>query len=272
MVFVIVFVAIIALCILFYNIFKIPKINAVTLVTGAVKAGKSATSVRFAVKMYKKVRFRYFIRKPFRFLLGKPPEEEPLLYSNIPLKIKQYRKLTRSILERSERIPYKSVVFIDEATLLADQMLYKDEELNERLTLFFKLFGHMTHGGYCIINTQCIQDCHYAVKRSISQYFYVHHSIKIPFFVLAFVREKTYSEDATDVNVNNGDLEDELKIICYPKSVFKLYDCYAFSSLTDDNLISSVPPSDKSMKVKKVLSFRKWKTIENDTDEVINHD
>ena len=272
MLFILAVFSLIVLIIAFYQLFKTPKINAVTLVTGAVKAGKSATSVRFAVRTYRKARFRYFIRKPFLFLLRKPPEEEPLLYSNIPLKIKQYRKLTRSILERTERIPDKSVVFIDEATLLADQMLYKDEELSERLTLFFKLFGHMTRGGYCIINTQCIQDCHYAVKRSISQYFYVHHSVKLPFLVLAFVREKTYSEDSTDVNVNNGDLEDELKIICYPKSVFKLYDCYAFSSLTDDNPISSVPSVDKSMKVKKVLSFRKWKTIENENDEVINHD
>lgn len=262
-IFIIIIIALVLLFVL-YSIFKVPKINAVTLVTGAVKAGKSTTACRFAVKTYQKAVLWYYLRKPFLKLFRKPADEFPLLYSNIPLNHKHYHKLTKSILERRERIPYKSVCFIDEATLLADQMLYKDEDLNEKLTLFFKLYGHMTKGGTCIIDTQCIQDCHYSIKRCISQYFYVHHAVKIPFFMLLWVREKTYSEDATDVNVNEGDLEDELKIIVVPKSTFKVFDCYAFSVLTDKNPISRVKPISKSLKAEKILSFRKWRTIDND--------
>lgn len=261
---ILIIIAIIISLVFVYSAFKVPKINAVTLVTGAVKAGKSSTACRFALKTYQGALLRYYVRKPFLALFRKPPDEFPLLYSNIPLKYKHYRKLTKAILERRERIPYKSVCFIDEATLLADQMLYKDETLNEKLTLFFKLYGHMTKGGTCIIDTQCIQDCHYSIKRCISQYFYVHHNVRIPFFLLLWVREKTYCEDSTDVNVTTGDLEDELKIIVIPKSIYKVFDGYAFSILTDENPISNVKPTDKSLKAKKILSFRKWRTIDND--------
>ena len=183
---------------IFYKIskhFKVPKIACVSLTTGGVKSGKSTFSVYLAISTYKRIHRRWKVRKVFQTLFNKPIDEEPLLYSNIPLSV-PYVPITLDLLQRKIRPRYGSVAYVNEASLLCDQMLYKDDELSERLTLFNKLFGHETCGGYLVYDTQCIGDVHYAVKRSLSNYFYVHHLEKrIPFFLVAKVREERYSDD-----------------------------------------------------------------------------
>ena len=171
---------------IFYKIskhFKVPKIACVSLTTGGVKSGKSTFSVYLAISTYKRIHRRWKVRKVFQTLFNKPIDEEPVLYSNIPLSV-PYVPITLELLQRKIRPRYGSVAYVNEASLLCDQMLFKDDELNERLTLFNKLFGHETCGGYLVYDTQCIGDVHYAVKRSLSNYFYVHliilNSLKLP--------------------------------------------------------------------------------------------
>ena len=112
--------------------------------------------------------------------------------------------------------------------------MFKDMDINERLLYFNKLIGHETRGGGIIYDTQAIQDCHYAIKRSISSYIWIHHNIKIPFFILVYVREMFYSEDNSSVNVFNEDVEETLLRIIVPKSIWKKFDAYCYSKLTDD--------------------------------------
>lgn len=253
---------------IFYKIskhFKVPKIACVSLTTGGVKSGKSTFSVYLAISTYKRIHRLWKVRKVFQTLFNKPVDEEPLLYSNIPLSV-PYVPITLDLLQRKIRPRYGSVAYVNEASLLCDQMLYKDDELNERLTLFNKLFGHETCGGYLVYDTQCIGDVHFAVKRSLSNYFYVHHLEKrIPFFLVAKVREERYSDDkGTITNTYSEDVEENLKTVIIPKSVWKKFDAYCFSVLTDNLPVSDdIICSSSDLKARDIVSFRKFKTIQN---------
>lgn len=114
------------------------------------------------------------------------------------------------------------------------------------------------------MDTQCIADNHFAFKRVTSQYFYVHHLVKIPFFVLAYVLEKTYSEDGSDVQVNSSDVEDNLKIILIPKLVWKKFDPYCYSILTDSLPVDKQLVNGKKLpdlKARDIVSFKKWRVL-----------
>lgn len=250
----------------FLSRFKFPKIGAVAAVVGGVKSGKSAISVALALSCYKRAlrswRLTCFFTKflnLFRKVKLEFPEK-PLLYSSIPIGQVEYVPLSRAHLLRQVRFNFKSVVLIDEASLVADSQLIKDKEINSQLLLFFKLFGHETHGGKCIINTHSISDLHYALKRTISDYFYMHHLSKyIPFITLAYMREERYSEDGIVFNSYDDDVEDKLKRVLMRTSTFKRYDCFCFSPLTDDlpvhNPIIYIPKGE-SLKVDSIVSFR----------------
>ena len=252
------------LCVKLASKFKVPKIPCVALVTGGVKSGKSTLSVYLAIQTYNRVHRRWKIRSFFQTLLHKKVDEEPLLYSNIPLSV-PYVPISLELLQRKVRPRYASVAYVNEASLVADQMLFKNDELNERLTLFNKLFGHETCGGVLIYDTQCVHDVHYSVKRSLSSYIYVHHLEKrLPFFLVAQVREERYSDDTGVVNSYNEDIENSLKKVLIPKRVWKKFDAYCFSCLTDglpvaDNVIED----SADLKARNIVSFRQYKTINN---------
>lgn len=266
----IVIIALVLLCLFLINKFlakfKFPKIGAICVFVGGVKSGKSAVSVGCAISNYKRAlrswRLSCFFRKFFNLFrrnkLVLP--EKPLLYSSIPISGFDYVPLTRDHLLRKKRFNYKSVVLIDEASLVADSQLIKDKDINTSLLLFFKLFGHETHGGKCIVNTHCISDLHYALKRTTSQYFYLHHLSKyIPLFTLAYVREERYSEDGATVNAYNDDVEDSMKRVIMRSSIFKRYDPFCFSTLTDDLPVQNDTvyiPKGESLKADYIVSFR----------------
>lgn len=247
---------------------KVPKINALALITGGVKSGKSTLAVRIAIKKYKQnkrgVTIRNFIRKYLFRMKPEEMEEIPLLYSNIPIGRKGkdlYTPLTEDILTRATRPRYKSVIYIGEASLVSNSMNYKNEELNEKQLLFYKLIAHETKGGCVIIDTQCIQDCHYSIKRSISEYIYIHHTIKVPFFIICYVKEYRYSEDNSVIGTENEDIEDTLKKVVIPKSTWKYFDCYCYSSMTDNLKVDDKEIKVKEHKAERIISFNKFKNL-----------
>ncbi|MBE5735423.1 MAG: hypothetical protein E7361_03150 [Clostridiales bacterium] len=252
----------------FLNKFKVPKLNSLVMVTGGVKCGKSTLSVHMAISTYKSNCRKTKIKNFFRKLFKKPLLEMPLLYSNVPLAIK-YVPITRDMLLRKVRFVYGSVVYIQEASLMADSQLIKDKELNNQLLLFFKLFGHESKGGTCILDTQCISDVHYSLKRSLSEYFYVHHLVKwIPFFLVAYVVEDRYSDDGTIITTETKDTEDNLKRVIIPKRTWKYFDCYSYSVLTDDlkvntNIVNNNLQT-KDLKAYKIVSFRDEFNVEKE--------
>lgn len=245
-----------------------------TLVTGGVKTGKSTMSVWLAVRQYWRQLRKYYIlnyviypafhRIPFGPFRRMRRREKPLFYANIPIAVKNFVPLTLDLLERRQRFRYGSVIYVCESSLVADSQAIKDALVNEEMLLLNKLIAHETKGGYIFYDTQSIMDNHYAVKRCLSSYFYIHHMRKIPFFCLAWVRELKFSEDNSAVNTFDTDVEDTLQLVIIPKKVWKLFDCYCYSALTDglpvvDRTVPVFKYGDK--KARKIVSFRNYKSI-----------
>ena len=255
----IVFGVVIAALIIYYKFFKIPKIGSLCMVTGGVKTGKSTLSVFLAIKHHKKaVRItkikNYFFRL---FGLKSKIREIPLLYSNIPLNY-DYVPLTKDLLLRKSRFVYGSIIYICEASLVADSQLIKDQDVNVLLLLFNKLIGHETHGGKLIYDTQSISDVHYSIKRSLSEYFYIHHLRKGLFFLYAYLIENRYSDDGSVIAVNTGDVENDLVRVIIPKRYWKYFDCYCYSVFTDKLPVENTVCKGvrKRLKAKNILTFR----------------
>lgn len=246
-----------AVCVLllwiYFKFFKIPKVKNLMFVDGGLGTGKSTYSVYLAVRLFKRSKRHYkiakFIFAPFtvfrkskvRFLynLGNKYDslEEPLLYSNIPLRNIVHTPLTLDLIYRMKRFPYKSVVLIDDISLMADQMMFKNLEVNKRLSVFFKFFRHMTRGGYLIANSSSTSDLHHAFKYCLSDYLYIHSRFDIPFFSVLRMQEMHYSADKDGspiVTAATSDIEDTLKRVLVRKKYRKYYDTYCYSVFTDN--------------------------------------
>ena len=269
-------VGVIAFIWFYFFYIKHLKLPNVYLVTGGVKTGKSFVSVALAVKTYKKNVRRCKIANFFRRILRKPIRELPMLYSNIQLRYVKFNVLTKDILEWKVKIPKKSVVLIDEVSLLADSMLFKDKEINEKLQIFVKLFGHFTYGGTMIVNTQSLHDCHYAFKRCISNYLYIASKRKFPFFSLLQVRELVHSEDNEIINNFDKDMELSARPLFLLNKYYKYYDCFCYSVFVDylDLYVNyEVDKKDKhdSLKTGVLISFQDFKTLKNYEEFYMNN-
>lgn len=254
------------------------KLDNLTMVSGGLKTGKSALSLGLAYKVYKKNLRKWKIKKWFSKIIHKDFNiEKPLFYSNIPLGF-DYVPLTFDVIERKKRINYKSVVFIDEASLLADSMSAlttgKTKELkestsyfNDVLLVFIKLFCHETHNGSLFINSQSISDMHYSFRRCMSRYVYIQSSINwLPFIRIMRVKELFYSDDNTSINTNNDDIEDNTRLLFQFKSIYKKYDRWCYSAFTDSLDKLDVVIEGKNLlnlKSDYVLTRRELPTINN---------
>lgn len=242
--------------------FKTPKYGSLCVTTGGLKTGKSTFSLHLAKKTYTRnlrgIKMRNFFRRCLEKWFKKEVEYEevPLFYSTIPVSFPHVR-LTKDLILRETRFRYKSVVWIDEATLLADSQLWRSEEMNAKLLEFCKLFGHETKGGCVFFTSHCLSELHMSMRRASSEYFYVHSLFKwIPFFMVATVREERYSEDGTSVNVYDSDVEDSLKKVIISKRVWKMFDCYCYSIMTDDLPVEDRVITDvDTLKCECIVSF-----------------
>lgn len=257
------------------KIFKIPKLGNMVLVTGGVKTGKSMMSVWLSYRQYKRNLRKwwfynhvgYYVAKfflPKKRGMALKKREKPLYYANVPVAVKNYVPLTDELICREKRFRYGSVIYVCESSLVADSQCIKNMTINEQMLLLNKLIAHETKGGYIFYDTQSISDNHYAVKRCLSTYLYIHHTVKIPFFCLCWVRELKFSEDGAEVNVFTEDVEDTLQCVVVPKYVWKLYDCYCYSAFTDDlPVVDNVVKVDKfgDKKARKIITFRNYLTL-----------
>lgn len=247
----------------FLSQFKFPKVACLACFTGPLGAGKSAVSLAVAKSKYKVVHRSWAIRSFFRKIFRLSLDEEPLFYSNIPLAGIEYCELTMKHILKATRFNFGSVVWIDEASLLADCYLSLDDKTtNVVLMSFWKLFRHETHNGYCILNSQSLTDVHKSIRKCCNQYFYLHDvcsSFLIPFVSWCHMREERYSEDGSIVNNYDSDVEDSLKT-CIFRKPFKNYDSISYSSLTDDLPVENIKhklTKYDSLKATSLVSFRK---------------
>lgn len=254
---------------LIHRFFKIPKCGNLVLVTGGVKTGKSTLSVRLVYKLIRRQRRKVWVLNHILHpILGWMPgigkkfakRPRPLVYSNIPLNM-PYVPVTKDLLLRKSRFVYGSIIYLCESSLVADSMSFKDEIVNEELLLFNKLIAHETKGGTLIYDTQSVSDNHYAIKRCLNSYFYIHHKLVVPFFVILYVREMIFSEDNNAVNAVNEDVEAGLRMVVVPKRTWKLFDCYCYSALTDDLPVEEEERIATTLKCTEIVSFKDFKVL-----------
>ena len=274
---------------LWFFIFKVKhlKTSNVYFVDGGVKTGKSLMCVMLAVKQYRKNLIGYYIGFGLTkfvnlFRKGKNCKHKPLklpqkpmLYSNMPLYKVKYNPLTIDVILGKVRLPHKSVCILDEATLIADSMsgMVTDkskrqafDEINEALTLFLKLYGHATHNGFLVFNSQNVIDLHFSFKRNTSTYLYLTKNRKFPFFCLVQGREIIHDEAHDVVNTNVGDVDDGDKPIFVSKRWYKYYDrfyldvLYKDLPLYVDYSVQKVTPLNK-IQVKQIVTLGNYKAI-----------
>lgn len=248
--------------------FKFKRIvtNCVCLITGAPKTGKDELQNDLASRKYKAVHRAWWIRKH----IFRKKEEEPLYYTNYKTGFKGWwrkgkhpldkniRSVTVDLLERNTRPAYRSVISITEASLVNDNFLsipvpedanmtkaeaarkgqIETQRVNIELSLFYKLIGHETRGGYLYCNTQALPDLHYAPKRVCSNFLFIQKRVRVwwtfGLFDCLYVREMI-NNDLGAVNTFDSDLDDSMKLyVCFRPHVFRLYDCYELEKFTRD--------------------------------------
>ena len=165
MIWVLIAIALVVFYIYFYRKFAVLPDNSIMMLNGGLGSGKTSLAVGASIRDYKS-RLRSW--KICKVLFPWKKREKPVLCSSIPLKC-EYVPLTLEILERKVRLPYGSVVLIDEFSLVADSMSYKTIN-NTVLMLFIKLFRQETRGGVMYITTQSLSDTFYMVGCVVVQF------------------------------------------------------------------------------------------------------
>lgn len=258
-----------ALAIYFIIWMKRLRYGNLTLVTGGVKTGKTQLTVCLAIKTYRKqlAKWRRKCRKARRNY--EPLPEKPLLYSNMPIGREgdSYAPLTLDLVTCKERFRYGSVIYYNEASLIAGSKDIKDEELNDHLLKFFKLIAHYTMGGYLFLDTQSPQDVHYTIKRSLSTYYDIWRRVTLPFVSLLWIRENKLVDGENTVAIDTQiDPQDSIadggkrQYFRFVRNKWwKYYDQYAYSCQ-----VSDLPVADEQVIVsgdKKVYSLIRCRNI-----------
>lgn len=239
------------------------KLPNVVIVTGAPKTGKSALCLSLAHKRYIGNVIKWYLGIPIFKLLNHITRQnkeypiKPMFYSNIPVNFK-HNRITKEMLHMEVKVPKKSVFFIDEVSLLADSMMFKNDKLNLDLLLFFKTIGHTTYGGSVFMNSQCVGDVHYSIKRVLGSYLYIHHTTKYPLVSVCAVREMVYSDDSQVANNVTEDLDLSMRRLFFFNGIYKKYDCYCYSTLTDKKVYKvnyKYQWDKKNLKAYDIVSF-----------------
>lgn len=261
--------------VLYRKNFKVLNVPSVCLVTGGVKCGKSLLCVYLATKDYKRRHRAWW----FATHILRKNIEEPLFYTNVQISFRSindykdgvyYKKrkphkldskivqITLDHLIRKVRINYKSVVYIQESSLMADSMDWKDYDKNIELSLWNKLFAHEGRGSAMYYDTQSPLDNHYSMKRVSSVYYFIEKNINLLLFHVLWVRELINNENG--VNAFNDDVETSTRKVLIPFWYHHKYNRYEFSYLTDDlDLDNNVVPYHYG-----VVSFNRLMSVHAD--------
>lgn len=238
--------------------------NAIVMVNGGLGAGKSQFTIGSGYREYRQRIRTWKLRK---ILFPWKTFEKPVICSNVPLNC-EYVPLTKDILERKKRLPYGSVVSIDEFSLVADSMSFKEIN-NTTLMLFIKLFRQSTKGGIMFVNTQALSDCHYAMKRCVNSYIWIFKRKKILFWILFKIRVFTINDETTMNIVENVD---ETRWYFLTTKVFKLYDTYAYSGLTDSLPVVDHTINGKTLADLKIHNYNEIASYIDYEREVVNNE
>lgn len=249
-----------------FLIYKSKSITNATVVfiSGSLKTGKTQLTLWQAYKDYQ----RRYTKWWFKYVFGRGNKlDKPILYSNVQLNMPNHVKvcwLSENHILRKSRLAPNCTTFIDEAALVARSSDWTDKEVSDVLTDFIKLYAHETWGGAIYIDTQAIADLHHSFKRCISNYYYIHHQNKfLPKYCIMHLKEMMADPSNADQSLDrvsngtNADITTTLRWCLCPKKVWKWYDRFTYSILTDDLPIEADRQERKlNLKTKRILRFK----------------
>lgn len=293
-------IIVICICVFIFIMYRRSKRfrpDTICMVNGANGTGKSLLCVNKAFRDFRKShniwwrRTHFWIKVPLinKFMHIDINEEEPLIYSNIPLfedrrkniLFKYYVPLTNDIIRRVKRPRYHSIILWDDCSIMATSMDYKDKQLSNSMSFFLKMIRHELKGAnrnlfgsHCnlYINTQSKNDTHFSIDRSVNQVMYILKSRSIPFFKILWVRDLLLIDSVE--NTFKDDVKNELSTrwLLIPKSTYNKYDSYAYEFLShdlpvlDNNNCKIKIVCDKGKTMFEIATFHEWEEISKSND------
>jgi len=213
------------------------QIDNTLLFTGAPGTGKTNKMVSMALKYFRKSRKRVRRRNTVRRYLNKfrsdPLDlfEEPLLLSNIPIRISRKEMSVMLELEHLllvKRIPPLSVTVCTELGKIASQYDWQNLNVQDNVNDFISMYRQYTYGGYFFADDQSSDNIAVTIRRRIGTVVNMMHFRKLWKFYWVKVRNMSISED---IKVIEDDFKEES--MKWNFGMFPLfhknYDTYAFS-------------------------------------------
>lgn len=214
-------------------------------ITGGLGVGKTLKATKVGLNLWKRKHFRWHVRewwlKYFNKWRSKANhrrekwniehpnrkqkkikslmlhDEEPLLYSNIPILLKKRykgkklysQKLTKEMLLCKERQHEYSITLIDELPQLVNQFNWNIEEVQNNLNEYITFYRHYI-GGHLIVTAQSIDDIVVQIRRKLNSYYWLYDFHKI-FFIFYKVRVCNLQTSDLITNVSTTFIEDNTK-------------------------------------------------------------
>lgn len=203
---------VIACCFIFYFVIRYTlkhKVETITSYTGGLGSGKTLLSVDKALSLYRKNLRRWKRKKWLYHVLHidqKFTDEEPILLSNIPIKIgkgKYCVRLKKEHLLLQERIPQKSVILLDEIGSFASQFDYNQKNVIVVFDEFVRFFRHYVNG-YIVCNDQCSENINLVIRRRINKITNLSNCFVIFHLCFYYSRQINISEEIKTVDSSQG--------------------------------------------------------------------
>lgn len=269
-------------------------------ITGGLGTGKTKNAVEIARNLWHRVWIRWKIHDWYIGLINKhrkkvnpkkieynkthkkqkkikeiiEQEEEPRLYSNIPILLKKRRKgniystkLTKEMLLLKERINQHSVVVIDELPQLVNQFNWNIEEVKNNLNEFITFFRHYV-GGYWISTSQAIDDVVKQIRTKLNQYYWLFDFHKFLFiFYKVRITNMMASDLVTNVSTNFIETNTRWKYGCFLPKRYETR-CYKHRY---DQVETTHNVAWKKLFTKKVIRFSNYESPLDDKKDKTWH-
>lgn len=213
--------------VMIYAKFYFIKVDNTLMFTGAPGTGKTNEMVKWSLRLYKKQLKK--VRWHNRFKRDK--WEEPILYSNIPIRINRSTWSTVLKLEHlllTERINHRSVTVITEIGKIASQYEWNNLNVQDNLNDFISLYRQYTLGGYFLCDDQSSDNVAVNIRRRLGTVVNMLHFRRFWKIYWVKMRNITVSEDIKTIEDDSAETNMRWKIGLFP-FFYVNYDTYAFS-------------------------------------------
>jgi hypothetical protein len=210
-----------------YGKFYFLKVDNTLMFTGAPGTGKTNAMVVMALKLYRRQTKK--VKRHNRFKRDK--WEEPVLYSNIPIRLN--RSTWSTVLKKehlllTERLNHRSVTVITEIGKIASQYDWNNLNVQDNLNDFISLYRQYTLGGYFLCDDQSSDNVAVTIRRRLGTVINMLHFRRFWKVYWVKMRNITVSEDIKTIEDDSAETNMRWKVGLFPL-FYSNYDTYAFS-------------------------------------------